>query len=72
MTSGDGLMTIYLNYGANHSGYLDEEMVFNHYNAGASEVTVVKGPINNGSLIINADSNYYGSSGWKITIEAID
>ena len=71
MTSGNGNMTIYLNYGANHSGYLDEEMVFNHYNAGTSEVTVVKGPINNGSFVINADSNYYGSAGWKITIEAI-
>ena len=71
MTSGNGNMTIYLNYGANHSGYLDEEMIFNDYDAGASEVTVVKGPIDNGSLVINADSSYWGSSGWKITIEAI-
>lgn len=71
MTSGSGNMTIYLNYGANYDGYLDQEMIFNDYTAGVSEVTVIKGPIDSGTLIINADSNYRGSSGWRIIIESI-
>ena len=71
MTSESGNMTIYLNFGANSNSIFDEDMIFNNYVAGSSEVTVVEGPIENGSLVVNA-SNYLGEKcGWKIVIEAI-
>ena len=71
MTSGSGNMTIYLNFGANSNSIFNEDMIFNDYVAGSSEVTVVEGPIENGSLVVNA-SNYLGEKcGWKIVIEAI-
>lgn len=66
MTSGNGLMNIY---------FPDSEilnMIFNDYQAGSSEVKSINGPITNGSLVINADDNYYGAIGWKVTIEAIN
>lgn len=65
MTSGNGLMNIY---------FPDSEilnMIFNDYQVGSSEVKSINGPITNGSLVINADDNYYGAIGWKVTIEAI-
>lgn len=35
-----------------------------------SEIKIIEGPCE-GSLLINADDNYFGSSGWKIVIEKI-
>jgi hypothetical protein len=64
-------MTIYINFGANSNSIFNEDLIFNDYVAGSSEVTVVEGPIENGSLVVNA-SNYLGEKcGWKIVIEAI-
>lgn len=67
-TSGEhGFVDIDLNDGT--SNY-PESLLFES-DIGASEVTVVSGPIKNGALTINANSNYYGASGWKVVIEAI-
>ena len=73
MTSGDSNVTMYLNYGSSASAYgMQEEMIFNHYVAGTTEVTIVSGPIENGTLVINANSMWSNAKmGWKVTIEAI-
>lgn len=73
MTSGDSNVTMYLNYGSSASAYgMQEEMIFNDYVAGTTEVTVVSGPIENGTLVINANSMWSNAKmGWKVTIEAI-
>ena len=39
--------------------------------AGNSEVHYITGPVNKGSIVVNASSDYYGTSSWKITIEAV-
>lgn len=67
MTSGNGNVTMSFNDGT--TGY--EPLIFNDYVAGTIEVTVIEGPVSNGSIVINA-SGWDGSKmGWKIVIEAI-
>lgn len=68
MTSGNSNMTMYFNYGT--TGY--EPMIFNDYTAGTTEVTVIEGPVNSGTIIINANGWDGSKMGWKITIEAIE
>jgi hypothetical protein len=47
-------------------------LIFCDYNVGASSVETINGPYSNGTLVINANTDYQGnSSSWKITIEAI-
>lgn len=68
MTSGNSNMTMYFNYGSSW-----EDLVFNDYVAGTTEVTVISGPVSSGTLVINANNQWNGSKmGWKVTIEAID
>ena len=73
MTSGDTNMNMYFNYGNGTNDYgMSDDMIFNEYTAGASEITVISGPVSNGSITINANKSYNNTTmGWKITIEAI-
>jgi hypothetical protein len=65
MLSGSGNMTMYLNYGVSSASYGYEDLIFNNYTVGTIDVTMVKGAISGGSLIINAGA----STEWKITVE---
>ena len=65
MISGEGATDIKFNVGGT------EHWLMYATDAGESEVEFVEGPINSAVLTINADSNYFGKSGWKITIEAV-
>ena len=67
MTSGSGNMTMYFNDGS--SSYND--LIFNDYIKGSSEVTIISGPVNNGCIVINANDYSGKKMGWKIIIEAI-
>ncbi|MBO5040906.1 MAG: TIR domain-containing protein [Clostridia bacterium] len=67
MTSGNDNVTMYFSDGT--TGY--QPMIFCDYVAGTSEVTVIKGPVNNGSIVINANGWGGSKMGWKIVIEAI-
>ena len=66
MLSDGGLLSIY--FPDSSAGNL----VFCDYHVGASSVETINGPYTNGTLVINANSDYLGNSAsWKITIEAI-
>lgn len=67
MTSGSSNLTMYFNDGT--TGY--EPLIFNNYVAGTVEVTVIEGPVSNGSIAINANGWDGSKMGWKIVIEAI-
>ena len=67
MTSGSSNLTMYFNDGT--TGY--EPLIFNDYVAGTVEVTVIEGPVSNGSIAINANGWDGSKMGWKIVIEAI-
>lgn len=41
------------------------------YDAGNSEIETITGPVSGGTIVVNADDDYFGKSSWKITIEAI-
>ena len=68
MTSGSSNMSMNFNYGT--TGY--EPLIFNDYVPGSIEVTVIEGPVNNGSITINANGWDGSKMGWKIVIEAIE
>lgn len=57
--------TMYFYYGTR------EDLIFNHYNPNAIKITVVSGPINNASIVINGESSFDSPANWKITIEAV-
>ena len=57
--------TMYFYYGSR------EDLVFNHYDPNTTEITMISGPINNASLVINGESSYGSPANWKVTIEAI-
>ena len=66
MLSDGGLMSVY--FPDSSAGNL----IFCDYNTGASSVETINGPYTNATLVINANSDYFGNSAsWKITIEAI-
>lgn len=57
--------TMYFYYGSR------EDLVFNHYDPNTTEITMISGPINNASLVINGESSYGSPANWKVTIEAL-
>lgn len=42
------------------------------YDAGNSEIETITGPVSGGTIVVNADDDYFGKSSWKITIESIE
>ncbi len=67
MTSGEGSVDVKVHY---TESYGDTYMWFYLIEAGTSEIEYIYGP-NDGSIVVNASSDYYGNSGWRVTIEAV-
>ena len=67
MTAGNGNVDVKVHY---TESWGDTYKWFYVINAGESEVENINGPMA-GTIVVNASSNYFGNSSWKVTIEAI-
>ena len=68
MTSGNGSIDVKVHYS---DSYGDSFKMFNIFDAGNSEVAYLNGSTS-GTIVVNASDSYWGNSGWKITIEAVE
>lgn len=68
MTSGSASVDAKMHY---TGAYGDDYEWFYVISKGNSEMKYITGPIS-GTIVVNASTNYSGSSGWKIEITAVD